>query len=531
MNRLCAAFLTAMCLFLALSCEQQMTECINPLTYSDTPDPDVIRVGEDFYLVTTTMFYCPMVPIMHSRDLVHWEIVSYVTPDLGDIDNYTFANGRNAYGKGQWATSLKYHDGWFYVLFITNETGKTYIYRTKDVCRSNWERVSVIDEFFHDATLHFDEDGRVFVVYGNTRLKIVELKPDLSGVKEGGLDKVIAEFRPEGFILGAEGSRFLHIGDYYYLLEIDWPGGGIRTQRCWRSKSIEGPYEQKVICSGTIGGRGDGVAQGTIVDTPKGDWYSIIFQDHGAVGRIITLQPVTWVDGWPIIGEDTRPLESFEVNLAPYGQNKVWDNDEFNSAELPLVWQWNHKPLDGCWSLSERPGWLRLTTGQLATSLSDARNSLTQRTVGPKSHSIVRMDASGLKKGDFAGISTFQSSRVSIGIEAGEDGHHIVAKTRRAERVPGGQGPVEVIENVFSQPAESDVIWLRIDYDFDEDTATVSYSYDGEVWSEVDYVQKMLFTLDYFTGYRTALFCYATGELGGHADFDFFHQASKDFAF
>ena len=146
MKRILAAVLTVLCLLSALSCERPVTECSNPLTYTDTPDPDVIRVGDDFYLVTTTMYFCPMVPIMHSRDLVHWEIVSYVSPDIGDIDNYTFAGGKNAYGKGQWATSLKYHDGWFYVLFITNETRKTYIYRTQDITRSNWDLHSVLDE-------------------------------------------------------------------------------------------------------------------------------------------------------------------------------------------------------------------------------------------------------------------------------------------------------------------------------------------------------------------------------------------------
>lgn len=524
MKRILAAVLTVLCLLSALSCERPVTECSNPLTYTDTPDPDVIRVGDDFYLVTTTMYFCPMVPIMHSRDLVHWEIVSYVTPDIGDIDNYTFAGGKNAYGKGQWATSLKYHDGWYYVLFITNETRKTYIYRTQDITRSNWDLYSVLDEPFHDATLHFDEDGRVFVVYGNSQLRLVELEPDLSGVRQGGVNKLIVDYHPEGAALGAEGTRFLQIGDYYYLLEIDSAREWLRTERCWRSKSIEGPYEQKVVCKGTIGGRSDGVAQGTIVDTPAGDWYAVVFQDHGAVGRIITLQPVTWVDGWPIMGDDTKPVESLTVNLAPWGGDKVWASDEFDGSELPLVWQWNHKPLDGCWSLSERPGWLRLTTGQLADNLGNARNSLTQRTVGPKCHSVVKMDATGLKKGDFAGISAFQSTRVSIGIEAGESGRELVVRTRRTERVPGEPAPAEIFEDILRQPAESDIVWLRIDYDFDNDTATVSYSYDGEAWTGVDYVLQMRYTLDYFTGYRTALFCYATEELGGHADFDFFHQ-------
>jgi len=499
-----------------VSCGPGTTTAVNPLTYSDTPDPDVIRVGDDFYMVTTTMYFCPMVPIMHSRDLVHWEIVSYVVDDLGDIDNYTFANGRNAYGKGQWATSLKYHDGFFYVLFITNETHKTYIYRTDDVTRSGWDRVSVIDGFFHDATLFWDEDGRVYVVYGNTQLRVTELEKDLSGVKADGTDEMIIEFRPRGFILGAEGSRFFKKDGWYYLLEIDWPGGGIRTQRCWRSRDITGPYEEKIVCQGTLGGRTDGIAQGTVVETQYGDWYALVFQDHGAVGRIVTIQPVTWTEEWPMMGENGVPVESVEVNLKPGGKDYLYASDEFNKKDLALVWQWNHKPLDGCWSINaERKGWLRLTTGQLATGISDARNTLTQRTVGPKCASVVRMDASGLKDGDFAGICTFQSNRIAIGVKA-EDGDKFIEAT-----VEGGRQPMKVLRHI---PVEKDVVYLRLDYDFTDDTATMSYSYDNKNWGLIDYQLKMRFTLDYFTGYRTGLFCFATEELGGYADFDFFRQ-------
>lgn len=502
--------------FAACGPKPTTTTCVNPLTYADTPDPDVIRVGDDFYMVTTTMYFCPMVPIMHSRDLVHWEIVSYVLEDLGDIDNYTFAGGKNAYGKGQWATSLKYHDGYYYVLFITNETHKTYIYRTKDITKSNWDCVSVIDEFFHDATLFWDEDNRVYVVYGNTQLRVTELEADLSGVKKDGINEMIVEYRPEGYILGAEGTRFFKKDGWYYLLEIDWPGGGVRTQRCWRSVNLTGPYEEKVVCQGTLGGRGDGIAQGTIVDTPKGDWYAIVFQDHGAVGRIVTLQPVTWIDEWPMMGENGVPMETFEVNLEPAGEDYLWASDEFNKKELALVWQWNHKPLDGCWSLnSERKGWLRLTTGQLATGISNARNTLTQRTVGPKSASIVKMDASGLKDGDFAGICTFQSNRIAIGVKA-EGGDKYIDAT-----VEGFRQPMKVINHI---PVEKEVVYLRLDYDFTDDTATMAYSYNCKTWYQIDYKHQMRFTLDYFTGYRTGLFCYATESLGGYADFDFFHQ-------
>lgn len=517
MNRL----LLFLFLMVGVSCGRQTAVCVNPLTYTDIPDPDVVRVGEDYYMVSTTMYYCPMVPIMQSRDLVHWRIISYVTDCIADDDRYNLRNGKNAYGAGQWATSLRYHDGHWYILFIANDQGKTYIFRTDDVGRSNWEKIAELDRFFYDASLLFDDDGRVYVAHGNTGINVTELLPDVTGVKPGGFDKKVFRGPTEGFGLSAEGSRFYHIGNYYYILTIDWPVNGIRTERCWRSKTLDGTWESKAVSEGTIGGRKDGVAQGAIVETQYGDWYAIVFQDHGAVGRVPTLQPVTWTDDWPMMGNGGRPLETVEVKLASDGDNYVWAEDEFDKTELAFVWQWNHKPLEACWSLSERPGWLRLTTGQLATSLSDARNTLTQRTVGPHCTSEVMLDASALKEGDYAGISAFQSRRCSIGALCTKNGLEVCAV---GEAPALGGEKKSVSEVIFSRPLQGNLLWLRIRYDFDEDQAYISYSEDGNIWEDVDYVQKMRFSLDYFTGYRTALFNYATKSLGGYADFDYFHQ-------
>ena len=372
--------LLAACLVIAAGCTASPKEqvAVNPLTYTDIPDPDIIRVGEDYYMVSTTMYFCPGAPIMHSRDLVHWEIVNYIYDVIEDDDIYNLRNGRNAYGKGQWATTLRYHDGTYYALFVANDQQKTYMYRTKDIVNGPWERNVIEGYFMHDASLLFD-DGRLWVVWGNGNLNLVELEPDGSAVKAGAEAELLIESPREGWNLRAEGAHFYHIGDYYYVLEIDWPRDKPRTATVWRSKDIHGPYESKVVLQGTLGGRGDGIAQGPIVETQFGDWYAVQFQDHGAVGRIPCLQPVTWVDGWPIMGENGVPLEEVTVNLPPQGRDYVWDNDEFDSAKLALVWQWNHKAPEG-WSLTERPGWLRLRAAQ-ATGLADARGTLTQRTV------------------------------------------------------------------------------------------------------------------------------------------------------
>ena len=512
-------FLFILTLALAAGCARPVTHCVNPLTYTDIPDNDVVRVGEDYYMVSTTMYFCPGAPVMHSRDLVHWRIVDYVYDCLEDDDVYNLRNGANAYGKGQWAASLRHEGGRWYALFIANDQGKTYIYSTPEL-GTRWER-KVIDRPFHDASLLF-EDGRVFVVWGNGDIRITELEPDLSGVKAGGVDQPLFTCPREGYMLRAEGAHIYHIGDWYYVLVIDWPAGGVRTETCWRSRELLGEYEPRTILQGAFDGRRDGVAQGAIFDTPRGDWYAMMFQDHGAVGRIPTLQPLSWVDGWPVLGDNGVPVKEFDVNLAPDGEDYVWASDEFDSEKLALVWQWNHKPLDGCWSLSARPGWLRLTTGQLATDLSDARNTLTQRTFGPACTSTVLLDGSGLQPGDFAGLSAFQSNRADIGLRRTDAGLELYAVQAGTER--RGRETVRVLQELLCTPAVAPQVQLRIRYDFNVDQAWLAYSWDGTAWTELDDPLQMRYTLDYFTGYRSALYCYSTRATGGHADFDWFHQ-------
>ena len=486
----------------------------NPLTMTDIPDNDVIRVGEDYYMISTTMYFCPGAPIMHSRDLVHWRTVSYVFDTLEDDDVYNLRGHRNAYGAGQWAASLRYHDGVFYVLFVANDQKKSYVYRTRDIIAGPWERTVFDDWFFHDPSLLFDDDGRTWVVWGNGDLRLVELSADASSVI--GEEKIIIQAPDEGWGLRAEGAHFYHIGQYYYIIEIDWPDGELRQVTCWRSKNIEGPYESKVVLDGALSNRpADGIAQGPVFDTQFGDWYAIQFQDHGALGRIPTLQPVTWVDGWPVMGDEGKPLAEVKVNLPDsLEEDYVWASDEFDTPSLPLVWQWNHKAPDD-WSLSERPGWLRLRAHP-ALGIADARGSLTQRTVGPRCKSEVKMDVSSLAPCSEAGICAFQNRSGRIGVYVAEDGTRKVV-VRRRESVQ------------FEAPFEGDEICLRIDYVFVPelgkkhlDTATFQYSLDGgATWQDSGFTLNMKYTLDYFTGYRSALYCFGSG---GSADFDWFHQ-------
>ena len=544
----------ALCCALLAACNSAPAsqEVSNPLTYTDIPDNDVIRVGKDYYMVSTTMYFCPGAPIMHSRDLVHWRIVNYIYDVLADDDNYNLRNGRNAYGKGQWATTLRENNGTFYALFIANDQRKTFVYTTQDIQKGPWKRHAVYSRAFHDAGLLFD-DGKAYVVWGNGDLRITELEPDLSAIKEGGIDQLLISSPREGWGLRAEGAHFYHIGDYYYVLEIDWPSGRPRTETCWRSKELLGPYESKVVLQGPIGGRGDGVAQGAIVDTPNGDWWAIMFQDHGAVGRIPTLQPVAWVNDWPIMGEGGKPLENFSAALREdMAGNYVWDSDEFDpkpanklatpqplltdgKAFLSPVWQWNHLPIEGMWSLTEREGWLRLRSTTVTDNLMTAQGTLTQRTVGPRCIAEVHLDATGLQPGDRAGLCAFQSNYGTVGVEVDDSGKRFVTAILRR---PGFRGMPERLDTLTRVPMPGNEVWLRVRYVFtpqidntpnsdspqDADHAWLAYSFNGTDWTMPTTSLAMRFTLDLFTGYRSALYCYSTAALGGHADFDYFHQ-------
>lgn len=375
----------------------------NPVLWADVPDPDVIRVGDWFYLVSTTMHLMPGAPVMRSKDLVNWETVSYLFDRLTDTPNYDM-DGCTAYGRGQWATSLRYHDGKFYAYFSPNDRPfRGYVYTTTDPAKEKWELVSRTPHF-HDASLLFDDDGRVYMFYGTGQLR--ELKPDLSGVQPGGVDmRIFERDSTETGLL--EGSRAIKHNGKYYLLMISWPNGGKRRQVCYRADKITGPYEKKVILEADFGGF-PYVGQGCIVDDAKGNWYGIIFQDRGGVGRVLTLMPCRWVDGWPMLGDaDGQVPAVMEKPVQGSPAIPLVVSDDFGDKRMKIHWQWNHNPIHSAWSLEERPGYLRLKAGRVVENLFWAPNTLTQRMEGPKCTANVAIGLSHMKDGDVAGFSAF----------------------------------------------------------------------------------------------------------------------------
>ena len=499
----------------------------NPVLWADVPDPDVIRVGDNFYMVSTTMHLMPGAPIMRSKDLVNWETVNYIFPKLTDSPKYDMKEG-TVYGRGQWATSLKYHRGKFYALFAPNDNpgGKTYIC-TADSAEGKWTIHSRL-RHFHDASLFFDDDDKVYVVYGTG--DIVQLNADLTDVVPGSQRKLFERDVEETGLL--EGSRMIkHDGKYYLLMISGYIKGHPRREVCYRADHIYGPYEKKVILETEFAGFG-GVGQGTIVDAPDGKWYGFIFQDRGGVGRVPTLEPCTWKDGWPILGDakGNVPLQMSKPVLG-YNDKTIVHSDDFAKDKLDLQWQWNHNPVDEAWSLTVREGYLRLKTSRIAQNLFMAPNTLTTRMEGPTCEAVVKMDVSQMKDGDVAGFAAFQGDAALLSVVK-EGKKWFVVGSKDNSVLSDEQKMVTGVkhEEVYRQAVKSKTIYLKISCDFhkDKDLATLSYSLDGKKWTEAIRDFKMMF--DYrrlFMGTRFAIYNYATKSAGGYVDVDSFGYSKK----
>jgi len=499
----------------------------NPFIWADVPDPDIIRVGDVYYMTSTTMYFTPGCPVMRSTNLVQWEIIGYVYDKLSDNDHMNLCNGKNDYGKGSWASSLRYNNGIFYCAFVAYNTNKTYIFQTDDIEKGNWQKY-VIDGIYHDMSLLFDDDGKVYMVYGVFEIKIIELTADATAIKQNGLNTTIIK---NADISGgndlAEGAHIYKLNGKYYIFVICWPQTGKkrRIQVCYRADSITGNYEGKIILDDDLDFFNAGVAQGGIVDTPTGEWYALLFQDHGAVGRIPVLVPVSWIDEWPILGENGKVPITMPYPAPPVINTKISTPlvipDNFDTPTLAYEWQWNHNPDKNYWSLLARTGWLRLITGCVVDGLLNAINTLTQRTFGPTCSGSVMLDVTHMKDGDYAGLAALQELFGFVGVSQRAGKKYIVMETHDTKHT-----------NVAPILLEQSLIYLKIDFMFTTATSIIDeayfyYSYDGDNWEKIGAKLKMEYKLSHFTGYRFALFNYATKTTGGYVDFDWFNVSTS----
>lgn len=475
----------------------------NPVIPADFPDPDVILVGDTYYMVSTTMFVFPGVTIIKSQDLVNWEYCSHAVPRF-DFSKCYDLDSCNRYAHGQWATSLKYHNGKFYLLFITLDEGGFMCTATN--AEGPWE-ITHLPKGFYDPGLFFDEDGKTYVAMGYNKISITEVDSNLTPI---GPDSLVytGDIRR-----GLEGAHVYKINGYYYLYCTY--GGRDGIQVALRSRNIYGPYEQKVVISDTTPGVTFGIHQGALIQTQTGEWWTMLFVDSGPFGRFPSLQPVTWVDDWPMVGVDGKAVITYKKPDVGkiYPVTTFPTSDEFVEPTLGMQWGWNHNPDPNNWSLSQRPGYLRLTTAKAVSNLREARNTLTQRPFAKYDQTIptlavTKMEIANMKDGDVAGLAVFQDPYAYIGVKQTNGSRYIIM-------VNNGQ----VIDSVSTRKS---IIYLRATASNASEKASFEYSLNNKKFIPLGDELTMRFNLKIFTGNKFCLFNYATQQTGGYVDYDWF---------
>ena len=510
----------------------------NPIFNDEFSDPDIIRVGDDYYMTGTTMHVMPGLPVLHSRDLVNWTLRSYAFDRLDLGPGRRLEDGQDIYGQGIWAPSLRFHDGMFFIFANVNGVGLQ-VFRSASP-DGPWTRTPFEGDL-HDVSVLFDDDGRVWAVYNYDEVRLIEIEPDLSGVVEGS-ERVIM---PAGNALG-EGHHFYKIDGRYYIITANYAPVG--RMMAIRADSLGGPWETVQISAretmgeplgwgvGNVGlgtdlpAAGDPVEltppppadrfgasplhQGGIVELPNGDWWGFSMMDVRSMGRTVYVSPVTWKDGWPFFGLPGNLGRSPRSWLKPATGHDdpprpTWQrSDDFAGSQLQPIWQWNHLPVDHAWTL--QGGRLHLTALP-ASDFLRARNTLTQRAVAPESIAEVTVDARDLGAGDRAGLALLNIPYGTLSVERSGAGWQIRHYDQQRDRTE-------------TAPLPGPVVRLRTHVDLDRELGQFSYSTDGGTrWQSIGEPLRLPYQLKTFQGVRFALFAYnGEGRTGGAAQFDDF---------
>ncbi|KAF4465414.1 xylosidase glycosyl [Fusarium albosuccineum] len=479
----------------------------NPIIWEDLPDNDVSRVGDAFYMSASSFHLSPGAPILRSYDLVNWEHVGNSVPTLDFGSAYDMADNKTAYVKGIWASTLRYResDGVWYFLACVG-FAKSYVLAADDVT-GPWKYHAELDRCYYDAGLLFDQDGSVYVAYGNTEISVAELSSDL---KSETSNKVVFNTPTEVGTL--EGSRMYKRDGNYYIFLTRPPD----AQYIVKSSSPWGPFQLEVlvdrIALTAVPGAGS-PHQGSLVDTSQGDWYYMGFTDIYPGGRAPVLAPITWNDdGFPQLvtvngewGDYPYPLPKVEVPDS-------LGIDEFSGSSLKPDWQWNHNPDTTGFSVDNG---LTLRTVTVTDDLYHARNTLSRRIRGPIGTGTLHLDFSGMADGDRAGLAAFRDKSGMIGIERDGDEWSLVVSTRDLNDGFDTSGESKVLTKKTGISFRE--VYLRLEADIRPSVAgsgVFSYSTDGETFTELASFQ---FTKNwtFFLGYRYGIYNYATKGLGG----------------
>ena len=483
----------------------------NPVLPADFSDIDCIRVGKDYYAISSTFQYSPGMIILHSKDLVNWEIAGHAVNDITQISPEMNYDRMNRYGKGIWAGAIRYHDKKFWIYFGTPDEG--YFMTTAKKPEGPWEPLHQIfnEKGWDDGCPFWDDDGQAYFIgtHFSDGYKIHLFKMTADGktlLKE--TDKVIYQSK------GSEANKLYKInGNYYHFFsEVKTDGRAVMMER---SENIWGPYSKPKQLSATQK-KFNEPNQGGIVQTTNGDWYFLTHHGTGDwSGRIMSLLPVKWVDGWPIPGEvgtDTIGQMVWRSSIPVKKQKKMFPQtgDDFNEKKLGQQWEWNHQPKKENWSLLEREGWLRMYASKPIEpgNMLKAANTLTQRSFRTNANeAILKIDISNMANGQHAGLSHFGSPNYSaVGIICKDSGKFVEFNLKG--KITDGLA------------ISGNDLWLRSIWGLDG-KSEYSYSTDGKYYITIGNVYQMMWGS--YRGDRLAVYSYNDTNEEGYVDVDFFH--------
>ena len=464
----------------------------NPVLNADYSDPDVIRVGDRYYMVASDFHFIGM-QVLESRDLVNWHIISQIY----DRFNLPGWDENTHYGGGSWAPSIRYHDGLYYVYFCTPDEGL--FMSTASNPHGPWSPLHCLKsvEKWEDPCPFWDDDGQAYLgrsQWGAGPIIVHRMTPDGKELLDDGVTVYTDPV--------AEGTKFLKRNGYYYLII---PEGGVGTgwQTALRSRNIYGPYERRIVLeqgSTNI----NGPHQGALVDTRDGTWWFFHFQETHPAGRVVHLQPARWVDDWPLIGVDIDGNGIGEPVAEWTSPCPVTCADELSSSGLPLSWQWNHNPVDSAWR--SLPSGLTFRILPAAT-MKDSHNMLTQKTVGYESEATVRIDISLMHEGDYAGLLCMGKQFMGAGVCLKDGLRYFYFEDDNQPR----------LLNTF----EYDTVYLRVTIDSSNNQHQFAVSLDGNEFHPVGY--PFALRMGYWKGSRIGVYSYATGPDPGCVIFNDFH--------
>lgn len=461
-----------------------MATYTNPILYADYSDPDVIRVEEDYYMVSSSFTYLPGIPLLHSKDLIHWEIINYCVREL-PFEKYMLPS----HGSGTWAPSIRYWNGMFYVFIPLVDEG-ILVARSQNPYGEFQLNMLCESKGWIDPCPLWDDDGKVYMVFAYAqsrsgikhKISVVEIDPECERL----LGTPIQVFDGEQIAPTAEGPKFYKRDGTYYIL---MPAGGVATgwQACLRGKSVYGPYEYKVVMhqgNTAINGPHQG---GWITGTDGRDWF-LHFQDVIELGRIIHLQPMCFLDGWPFIGQDQNgdgigePVSQWTVPDEGMPKYEIAQSDDFSSRRLGMQWQWQANPDPSSYSLAANPGHLRLfcqRNEKRENFLWYAPNVLTQIPQKSALTMLVKLKLKGKAVGDFGGIGMVGLDYGYIGLY--QAGHSMEIRCYQG-KVTGKELLGTALENcIYRKEVDSSEVWLKLELKKNK-TYGLSYSEDGETY-------------------------------------------------